>query len=344
MENITSLIRENIKNLLPYSSARDEYKGSEGVFLDANENPFGNLNRYPDPYQWRLKQILSSQKKVAIDNILIGNGSDEIIDLVQRIFAEPKEDSVIICPPTYGMYEVYANINNLKLISIPLTEDFQLNTDEILKQNAKILYLCSPNNPTGNSLENLEFIIQNFKGIVFLDEAYIDFSEQSSLVEKIKKYPNLIVSQTFSKARGLAAARIGVAYARAEIIAFLSKVKPPYNISELNQKAAVNALADETIFRNNINLIIEEREKLKVKLLELDFVTKIYPSNANFLLIKMDNATEIFEALIEKQIITRNRNSVVKNTIRITVGTPKENELLLYTLQIIKDEKSIIYR
>ena len=314
------------------------------MFLDANENPFGNLNRYPDPYQWRLKQILSSQKKVAIDNILIGNGSDEIIDLVQRVFGEPKEDAVIICPPTYGMYEVYANINNLQLISIPLTNDFQLNTVAILAQKAKILYLCSPNNPTGNSLENLEYIIQNFNGIVFLDEAYIDFSDEPSLVEKIKKYPNLIVSQTFSKARGLAAARIGVAYANAEIIAVLSKVKPPYNISELNQKAAVNALADETIFKNNINLIIEEREKLKVKLLELDFVTKIVPSDANFLLVEMENATEIFNSLIEKQIITRNRNSVVKNTIRITVGTPKENELLLYTLQIIKDEKSIIYR
>lgn len=338
MDNIKSLIRENIKNLSPYSSARDEYTGTEGVFLDANENPFGNLNRYPDPYQWRLKQILSSQKKVTIDNILIGNGSDEIIDLVQRVFGEPKEDAVIICPPTYGMYEVYANINNLNLISIPLTDDFQLNTAAILAQKAKILYLCSPNNPTGNSLENLEYIIQNFNGIVFLDEAYIDFSNQPSLVEKIRKYPNLIVSQTFSKARGLAAARIGVAYANAEIIAFLSKIKPPYNISELNQKAAVNALADETVFKNNLNLIIEEREKLKVKLLELDFVTKIVPSDANFLLVEMDNATEIFEALIEKQIITRNRNSLVKNTIRITIGTAQENELLIYTLQLLEVE------
>ena len=338
MNNIQSLIRENIKNLLPYSSARDEYQGSEGVFLDANRNPFGKLNRYPDPYQWRLKQILSSQKKVGAENILIGNGSDEIIDLVQRVFGEPNQDSILICPPTYGMYEVYSNINDLKLISIPLTDEFQLNTDEILKQNAKILYLCSPNNPAGNSLENLEFIIQNFNGIVFLDEAYIDFSEQPSLVEKITKYPNLIVSQTFSKARGLAAARIGIAYANAEIISVLSKVKPPYNISELNQKAAVNALADETIFRNNINLIIEEREKLKVELQKLDFVTKIYPSDANFLLVEMENSTEIFEALIEKQIITRNRNSVVKNTIRITVGTPQENQLLIYALQLLQVE------
>ena len=182
MDNITNLIRKNILSLTPYSSARDEYKSNEGIFLDANENPFGNLNRYPDPYQWRLKQILSSQKKVGIENILIGNGSDEIIDLVQRVFCEPNEDKIIICPPTYGMYEVYANINNLEIISIPLTNDFQLNSEAILAQNAKILYLCSPNNPTGNSLENLEFIIENFNGIVFLDEAYIDFSKKEILI------------------------------------------------------------------------------------------------------------------------------------------------------------------
>ena len=335
MDNINELIRENIKNLQPYSSARDEYSGTEGIFLDANENPFGSLNRYPDPNQYRLKQILSNTKKVAIENILVGNGSDEIIDLVQRVFCEPKEDAVIICPPTYGMYQVYANINELKLIEIPLTDDFQLNTAAILAQKAKIVYLCSPNNPTANSLENLEFIIQNFNGIVFLDEAYIDFSEQPSLVEKIKKYPNLIVSQTFSKARGLAATRVGVAYASAEIIQVLSKVKPPYNISKLNQEAAINVLADDTVFKNNIALIIAERDKLKAKLLTLEFVTKIYPSDANFLLVEMERSTEIFEALIEKQIITRNRNSVVKNTIRITVGTPKENELLIYTLQLL---------
>lgn len=344
MDNINQLIRENIANLLPYSSARDEFSGTEGIFLDANENPFGSLNRYPDPYQWRLKQILSSKKKVAIENILIGNGSDEIIDLVQRVFGEPNEDAIIICPPTYGMYEVYANINNLKIISIPLTENFELNPEAILEQKAKILYLCSPNNPTGNSLENLECIIQNFNGIVFVDEAYIDFSKQRSLLEKIKIYPNLIVSQTFSKARGLAAARIGIAYANAEIINVLSKVKPPYNVSELNQEAAINALADDSVFKKNIDLIIEEREKLKIALSKFEFVTNIYPSDANFLLVEMENSIAIFEALIERQIITRNRNSVVKNTIRITVGTPQENKLLVYTLQLIKDEKSIIYR
>lgn len=336
MDKINNLIRKNIVSLTTYSSARDEYKSSQGIFLDANENPFGKLNRYPDPYQWRLKQILSSQKKVGIENILIGNGSDEIIDLVQRVFCEPNEDQIIICPPTYGMYEVYANINNLEIISIPLTEDFQLNTEAILAQNAKILYLCSPNNPTGNSLKNLEYIIENFNGIVFLDEAYIDFSESPSLVSKINQYPNLIVSQTFSKARGLAAVRVGIAYANEAIIAVMNKVKPPYNVSQLNQEAAVLALADEANFKSNVALIKVERGKLKNALLELDFVVKIYPSEANFLLVEMQNATEIYSNLIEQQIITRNRSSVVENTIRITIGTPRENQQLMYALQLLE--------
>ncbi|WP_298395464.1 histidinol-phosphate transaminase [Flavobacterium sp.] len=338
MDNITSLIRQNILNLKPYSSARDEYKSTEGIFLDANENPYGKLNRYPDPYQWRLKQILSGQKKVAIENILVGNGSDEIIDLVQRVFCEPNQDKIIICPPTYGMYEVYANINNVEIVSIPLTADFQLNTEAILAEQAKILYLCSPNNPTGNSLENLEYIISNFNGIVFLDEAYIDFSEQPSLVAKIKQYPNLIVSQTFSKARGLAAVRVGIAYANETIISVMNKVKPPYNVSQLNQEAAVQSLADDSVFKSNVQLIKSERELLKIALLELDFVTKIYPSDANFLLVEMENATAIYNSLIEQQIITRNRSSVVENTIRITVGTPRENQQLLYVLQLLEVE------
>ncbi|QBZ97211.1 histidinol-phosphate transaminase [Flavobacterium sangjuense] len=335
MDNITNLIRKNILSLKPYSSARDEYKSNQGIFLDANENPFGDLNRYPDPYQWRLKQMLSNQKKIAVENILIGNGSDEIIDLVQRVFCEPKEDKIIICPPTYGMYEVYANINNLEIISIPLTKDFQLNSEAILAQNAKILYLCSPNNPTGNSLENLEYIIKNFNGIVFLDEAYIDFSEQLSLVSKINNYPNLIVSQTFSKARGLAAVRVGIAYANETIISVMNKVKPPYNVSELNQQAAIQSLADESNFKAIIQLIQSERELLKESLLTLDFVLKIYPSEANFLLVEMENATAIYNSLIEQQIITRNRSSVVENTIRITIGTPSENQKLVSALQLV---------
>ena len=335
MDNITNLIRNNILSLTPYSSARDEYKSNQGIFLDANENPFGTLNRYPDPYQWKLKQMLSNQKNVAIDNILIGNGSDEIIDLVQRVFCEPNEDKIIICPPTYGMYEVYANINNLNVISIPLTINFQLNTEAILAQNAKILYLCSPNNPTGNSLENVEYIIENFNGIVFLDEAYIDFSEQPSLLSKIKQFPNLIVSQTFSKARGLAAVRVGIAYANETIIAAMNNVKPPYNVSQLNQEAVLQSLTNEDAFKSNLLLIKSERELLKQSLLSLDFVTKIKPSEANFLMDEMNIPTAIYNSLIDQQIITRNRTSVVENTIRITIGTPRENQQLIDALQLI---------
>ena len=335
MINISDLIRKNIVALKPYSSARDDYKSKDGIFLDANENPFGNLNRYPDPFQWRLKQILSSQKKVAISNILIGNGSDEIIDLVQRVFCEPSLDNIIICSPTYGMYEVYANINNINVINVPLTKTFQLDTDAILAQKAKILFLCSPNNPTGNALENLEYIIENFNGIVFLDEAYIDFCNQPSMIPKIAEYPNLIVSQTFSKAHGLAAARIGVAYSNAIIIDNLIKIKPPYNISQLNQEAAVQSLANNKNFRLNIELLKIERENLKISLLNLDFVKKVYPSEANFLLVEMQDATSIYDNLVSQQIVTRNRSSVVKDTIRITVGTPRENQQLLYALQLI---------
>ena len=335
MINISDLIRKNIVALKPYSSARDDYKSKDGIFLDANENPFGNLNRYPDPFQWRLKQILSSQKKVAISNILIGNGSDEIIDLVQRVFCEPSLDNIIICSPTYGMYEVYANINNINVINVPLTKTFQLDTDAILAQKAKILFLCSPNNPTGNALENLEYIIENFNGIVFLDEAYIDFCNQPSMIPKIAEYPNLIVSQTFSKAHGLAAARIGVAYSNAIIIDNLIKIKPPYNISQLNQEAAVQSLANNKNFRLNIELLKIERENLKISLLNLDFVKKVYPSEANFLLVEMKDATSIYDNLVSQQIVTRNRSSVVKDTIRITVGTPRENQQLLYALQLI---------
>ena len=335
MINISDLIRKNIVALIPYSSARDDYKSKDGIFLDANENPFGNLNRYPDPFQWRLKQILSSQKKVAISNILIGNGSDEIIDLVQRVFCEPSLDSIIICPPTYGMYEVYANINNINVINVPLTKTFQLDADAILAQKAKILFLCSPNNPTGNALENLDYIIENFNGIVFLDEAYIDFCNQPSMIPKIAEYPNLIVSQTFSKAHGLAAARIGVAYSNAIIIDNLIKIKPPYNISQLNQEAAVQSLANNKNFRLNIELLKIERENLKISLLNLDFVKKVYPSEANFLLVEMQDATSIYDNLVSQQIVTRNRSSVVKDTIRITVGTPRENQQLLYALQLI---------
>jgi histidinol-phosphate aminotransferase len=338
MTSIESLVRENIRALKPYSSARDEFSGLEGVFLDANENPFGTLNRYPDPYQKALKEKLSQLKSIPSKNIFIGNGSDEIIDLVFRIFCEPGIDKVITFSPTYGMYEVSAGINNIEVITVQLTTDFQIDFEEFYRQteenqNIKIVFVCSPNNPTGNSLDNIERLLQKSNAIVVVDEAYIDFSERSSLIEKLQNYPNLIVSQTFSKAFGLAAARVGVAYANEEIVALLNKVKPPYNVSALNQKAALEVVENFKLVQDRINLILSEKEQLINQLSKLDEVIKIYPSDANFLLVEFKNANQIYEKLIGHKIIVRNRNSIIKNCIRITVGTPEENKQLINTLK-----------
>ncbi len=338
MNSIESLIRENIRALKPYSSARDEFSGSEGVFLDANENPYGNLNRYPDPYQKALKEKLSQLKSIPSKNIFIGNGSDEIIDLVFRVFCEPRIDKVITFPPSYGMYEVSAGINNVDVVNVPLKPDFQIDFEEFFsitaqQKNIKIVFVCSPNNPTGNSLDNIETLLENSNTIVVVDEAYIDFSERPSLVEKLQKYPNLIVSQTFSKALGLAAARVGVAYANEEIVALLNKVKPPYNVSVLNQKAALDVLKNYSLVQDRISLILNEKEQLINQLLEFDEVFKIYPSDANFLLVEFKNANDIYEKLIKHKIIVRNRNSIIKNCIRITVGTPEENKQLINKLK-----------
>lgn len=338
MNSIESLVRENIRALKPYSSARDEFSGLEGIFLDANENPFGTMNRYPDPYQKTLKEKLSQLKSIPSKNIFIGNGSDEIIDLVFRIFCEPGIDKVITFPPTYGMYEVSACINNIEVITVPLTADFQIDFEEFYRQteenqNIKIVFVCSPNNPTGNSLDNIETLLQKSNAIVVVDEAYIDFSERNSLIEKLQNYPNLIVSQTFSKAFGLAAARVGVAYANEAIVALLNKVKPPYNVSALNQKTALEVVENFTLVQDRINLILSEKEKLINQLSKLDEVIKIYPSDANFLLVEFKNANEIYENLVNHNIIVRNRNSIIKNCIRITVGTPEENKQLINTLK-----------
>lgn len=337
MSSIETLIRQNIRALKPYSSARDEFSGTEGIFLDANENPFGTLNRYPDPYQKTLKEKLSQLKKLPLKNIFIGNGSDEIIDLVFRIFCEPGNDKVITFPPTYGMYEVSAAINNIKVVRVPLTPDFQIDFEEFFiktasNENIKIVFLCSPNNPTGNNLYNIETLLQMTNAIVVVDEAYIDFSERNSLIEKLQNYPNLIVSQTFSKALGLAAARVGVAYANEEIVTLLNKVKPPYNVSALNQKAALGALENYKLVQDRINEILNQKEFLIKQLIEVKEVIKIYPSDANFLLVEFKNANLIYEKLIQHNIIVRNRNCIIKNCIRITVGTAEENSQLINTL------------
>lgn len=330
--DIEKFVRPNILALKPYSSARDEFSGSEGIFLDANENPFGTLNRYPDPHQKELKAALSMIKSVPVQQIFIGNGSDEVIDLTYRIFCEPGKDSAIICPPTYGMYEVSANINNIELIRIPLTDDFQLDIDKILSRKAKIIFVCSPNNPTGNRLNDIEKLLDNFNGIVVVDEAYIDFCPEHSLKSKINEYPNLIVMQTFSKAWALAGVRVGIAFANEKIISLFDKTKPPYNVSLINQQAALKALSRVDEFNERLDTILQQKVYLAEELSKMEIIKKIYPSDANFLLVEVSDANRIYNELVEKKVIIRNRNSQVKNCVRITIGTPEENKKLLEEL------------
>lgn len=331
--DLRSLVRSNIWELKPYSSARDEFWGDEGIFLDANENPFGNKNRYPDPHQRTLKKSLSKIKGISVDNIFIGNGSDEIIDLVFRIFCEPQKDSVIICPPTYGMYEVSANINNVNIIKIPLDSNFELNVDEILSQNAKCLFLCSPNNPTGNSLKNIEVLMNEFNGIIIVDEAYIDFSDKPSFIGRLSEFPNLIIMQTFSKAWALASARVGIAYADSNIIKLMDKTKPPYNVSRFNQEVALKALSKPKKFERRLKVILEQRDNLLKEFTKISVIKKVFPTDANFILIKVSDADKLYNYLVSNKLIVRNRNSVISDCIRITVGTPKENEALIEALK-----------
>ncbi|WP_407499506.1 histidinol-phosphate transaminase [Elizabethkingia anophelis] len=339
--NLENLVRPNILKLKPYSSARDEYKGSTGVFLDANENPFGNLNRYPDPYQKEVKEKLSALKSIPVSQIFLGNGSDEVIDLVFRIFCTPGRDKALVFTPTYGMYEVSANINDTELLQLPLNRDFQIDKESIIPfltdENLKLIFICSPNNPTGNSIENVDFILENFNGIVFVDEAYIDFSTQKSWTEKLSQYPNLVISQTFSKARGLAAVRVGIAYSSPEIIALFNKTKPPYNVSQLNQEAALIALLDAKKYQSEIKTILAEKERLEKEFLQLSLIKKIYPSDANFILVEVNDADGIYNNLVQQKIITRNRNSVIAGCIRITIGTTEENNQLIAALKAYKN-------
>jgi histidinol-phosphate aminotransferase len=339
MFSLKNIVRKNILNLKGYSSARDEYSGVANVFLDANENPFGELNRYPDPQQKELKESLGNLKNINTENIFIGNGSDEVIDLAFRIFCNPGEDKALTFSPTYGMYDVSADINNIDLVKIPLTDDFQINSKEVTPylsdKNLKIIFICSPNNPTGNTIKtsDIENILNNFNGIVIIDEAYIDFSSSESWNTKIEQYPNLIVSQTFSKAWGLAAARVGVAYTNKNIISLFNKIKPPYNVSSLNQKAAINSLNNFELFEKNKKLILQEKKLLSETLKKLEIVKKVYPSDANFILIEVSNADSIYNKLVSKKIIIRNRNKVIDNCLRITIGSPEENKKLINELK-----------
>ena len=341
MNKTDKLVRKNIRELIPYSSARDEFTGSEGIFLDANENPYGNLNRYPDPYHRKLKEAVSRIKGLPSENIFFGNGSDEVIDLICRIFCNPGEDKVLTFPPTYGMYEVTAAVNNLTVIRVPLDGNFNIDRGKILPllndENLKIIFICSPNNPTGNSFEReaIMEIIDRFRGIVVIDEAYIDFSIKGSLIHLVGRYENLIVMQTFSKAWGAAAIRVGMAFACQNIIRYMYRVKPPYNISGLNQREALKRLGNPEKYKRQIITITSERIRLMRIISQLDAVVNVYPSDANFILVKVKDADYIYKKLIAKNIIVRNRSSVINNCLRITVGTRSENNKLVKELRSI---------
>jgi len=345
--NLKELVRDNIKSLKPYSSARDEFKDftTKMVFLDANENPFDSgVNRYPDPQQTTVKKELSKIKEIPEKNILLGNGSDEVLDLIFRAFCEPKKDNIITLPPTYGMYKVLANINNIEEREVILTKDFQPQVKNILEvadTNSKILFLCSPNNPTGNSFseESIEVLLSTFNGLVVIDEAYIDFSSQKSWLKKLKKFPNLIITQTLSKAYGMAGIRLGICYASVEIISILNKIKPPYNVNELTQQKALKRLLNSNKVANEIDKILEQRVKLLSKLEGISFVDKIYETDANFVLVKVDDASKRYDQLLEKGIVIRNRTTqpLCENTLRFTVGTKRENKLLIKALREISE-------
>lgn len=344
--DLQQLVRKNIWNLKPYSSARSEFKGEASVFLDANENPLNSpYNRYPDPLQWKVKEKVSKIKNIAPEKIFFGNGSDEPIDLVIRIFCEPKQDNIVAIDPTYGMYQVCADINDVEYRKVLLNNDYSLDANKLLAatdKNTKLIFLCSPNNPTGNLLDKKEMlkVIENFNGIVVLDEAYIDFSVKDSFLNDLDKYPNLIILQTFSKAWGIAAIRFGMAFASSDIIGFFNKVKYPYNINQLTQEFVLNELNKEEEKDNWVKSLLEQKQYLLSELDHLSSIEKIYPSDANFILIKVADPNEIYKQLVDKGIIVRNRNSVslCAGCLRITIGTKEENSKLLSALKKLLDK------
>lgn len=340
--DIQKLVRPHIADLQPYSSARDEFDPVEReiVYLDANENPFDNgVNRYPDPQQRKLKEVIARRRGVAANQLLLGNGSDEVLDLIFRAFCIPNQDKIIVMPPTYGMYRVLANINCISLDEVSLNNDFQLVTKDILNQissQTKAIFLCSPNNPSGNSFRRGDILtlLQSFTGLLVIDEAYIDFSTQKSLASDLPSYPNLIITQTLSKAYGLAGIRLGICMASEEIINILNKIKPPYNINSLTQERAISALEDWDTTQRQITQLIAERKGLFAQLEKISFVEKVYPSDANFLLVRVDDANKRYAQLIQNNIVVRNRSKQVgcENCLRLSVGTPQENQILIETL------------
>lgn len=351
MVNIQSLLRENIKDLRPYRSARDEFKGEAEIYIDANENPFDHpYSRYPDPLQWKLKEKIALFKKVDPQNIFLGNGSDEPIDIVIRAFCNPGVDDIIAPNPSYGMYQVSADINDVKLIQVPLRADFTMDFDLMLSTagpQTKVAFLCSPNNPSGNVLpvEEMKNFIRKFNGLVVIDEAYIDFCEQDSMKNYIEEFPNLVVIQTFSKAWGSASIRIGMAFANTEIISIFNKIKAPYDISNPAQEEAMKMLDQMDILQKEIKMIIAERKRMALELTRFKGVLEIYPSEANFLLVKVDDANKLYHFLTSQGIIVRNRHGQLHcdNCLRITIGTPTENDILFIKLNEYYHEKDFVF-
>ena len=348
MFNLDSIVRKNIKTLVPYASARDEFSGEASVFLDANENALGSpllkwYNRYPDPMQWKVKEKISFIKQVPKYNIFLGNGSDEPIDNLLRCFCEPHQDEIIVMPPTYGMYEVYANIHGVHINYVPMTAEYQIDLESLegaIRPNTKIIWICSPNNPTGNSLDrpSIEMILNNFDGLVVVDEAYINFSRQKSFVADLNDYPNLVVLQTLSKAWGLAGLRMGMAFASKEIISYMNKVKSPYNISVPVQELALKALDEVGQVNDMIKEIVGLREKLVTELLTIEHVLKVNPSDTNFLLVTFKESKRLYEYLLKQGIVVRDRSNVkfCEGSLRITVGNQHENEALLKAIKSFK--------
>ncbi len=348
MFDLNTLVRDNIKTLKPYSSARHEFTGKASVFLDANENAYGSplpekFNRYPDPLQWQLKFQLARIKGVPAENIFVGNGSDEVIDLAYRIFCNPAKDNVIICPPTYGMYEVSGDINDVAIKKVNLINNFQLDVEGILATvdaNTKLIFICSPNNPTGNNMrrEDVEIILNNFSGIVIIDEAYINYSKQKTFIQELIEYPNLVVMQTLSKAWGLAALRLGLCYASMDIIDLFNKVKPPYNINDASQQLALEALQNTELVNEWITAAVLQKEMLIKEMGNFTFVETVYPSDANFFLMKINNAADLYTYLSDHEVVVRNRSKEpgCENCLRITIGTPEENQQLLNLLKSYK--------
>lgn len=343
--SIEQLVRPIIKEIIPYRSARDEFEDfdAEKIFLDANENPFENgFNRYPDPLQRKLKRTLADIKQVKSEQILLGNGSDEVLDLIFRTFCEPGEEEVLILPPTYGMYSVLAKLNNIIVKEVPLNKNFEIEIDSVLEavnQKTKIIFICSPNNPSGNAipLDQIEQLLDRFKGILVVDEAYIDFSEQKSALSILDQYPQLLVCQTFSKAYGLAGIRLGMCYANPLIIDYFNKIKPPYNVNSLTQSRALAQLETSESIQNQVISLISERKKLEQELKQFDFISKIYPSDANFLLVVVDDANKRYDQFLDAGVVLRNRSRLqgCNNALRVTVGTPEENTNFIKICKII---------